>query len=122
MASYDITAKQYASAKSLSLSADGKIVIDVSGFLGWGIDINITSTAAAGNFYIYTQYTNPVGDTFVNSLPTPIPVVGGNFGAGVTRQTIDSNNLTTKGYVIIAWVGTDISNGSIGIVGLANGF
>lgn len=122
MASYDITAPSYASTKSLPLSADGQIVLNVSGFLGWGIDINMSSASATGNLFIYTQYTNPVGDTFVSSTPVAIPVSGGNFGAGVTRQTVDSNNLTTKGYVIIKWVGTDVSNGNISIVGLANIF
>ena len=109
----------------LSLSSNGSIFINTAGFSGFGFDINLSSTSATGTLYIYSQYTNPIGDIFVSSIPTgsnALSISNGNFGSGVTRQTVDNNNVSTAGWIILKWVGSDSSSGHINIVGNANIF
>lgn len=104
-----------ASASMLSLSDNGQININVSGWYGYGFDINITSTAASGTLSIFTQYTDPVDDTFIGSPVISYAISGGTFPSGQTRLTVDSNFLITKGFVILQWVGG--GDGNIAIVG-----
>lgn len=109
---------------TLSLATSGTFVIPVGGFFGWGFDVNLNSSlsasGASGNLYIQTQYTNPVGDTYISTLSGANAIASGSFAGGATRLTIDSNNVTTKGYVIVRWDGTDATSGSASIVGLVN--
>ena len=112
---------------TLSLASNTSVAIPVGGYLGWGFDLNITSSSATGTLSVFTQYTNPTGDTKVRSPTTTYTVSSGNFGtigstSNVTSVAIDSNNVTTKGWVVISWVGTDVSSGNITVVGLANIF
>jgi len=113
-----------ASASSIPLNVNGQININVSGYPSWNFDINMTSTAATGNIYIYTQNTNPTGDAFMDTVPTAIPVTGGNFGAGVTRQTVLNNSVVVCDWVIVKWVGSDAGSpvGNVAIVGSAQIF
>lgn len=106
-----------ASASTLPLNTNGQINIHTEGWYGYTVDLNLTSTAAVGNFYIYTQNTNPVGDTFSSSAVATIAVSSGTFPSSNTRYTIDSNFSIVKGWLIISWVGTDSSDGNIAIVG-----
>ena len=106
-----------ASASTLPLNTNGQINIHTEGWYGWSVDINITSSAASGNIYIYTQNTNPTGDTFSSSEVATLPVSSGTFSGSNTRYTIDSNFAIVKGWLIISWVGSDSSNGNIAIVG-----
>ncbi len=122
MAVYPIQNIQYATASSLSLTSSGQININAGGFLGWGFDINLTSTAASGTLYIYNQYTNPAGDTFSSTPTASLTVTSGTFSGGITRYTVDSNNVTTKPWTVLKWSGTDTSHGNIAIVGIANIF
>lgn len=111
-----------ASAVLIPLNTNGQINIDFSGFYGWGFDMDVYSSAAVGTINIYTQFTNPVGD-FADSSPiATFNVTGGNYGLGIMRQTIDSNYLITKSWLVIKWTGSDTSNGTLTIVGIANVF
>lgn len=115
------------SAYTIALASNASIAIPVAGFLGWGFDLNIVSTAASGNLNVYTQYTNPTGDTNVRAPTITYAVTSGNFGtigstSSVTSVAIDSNNVTTKGWIVLKWVGSDTSSGTITVVGLENIF
>lgn len=110
---------------SLTLTSNASVTVPLGGFLGWGFDLNIASSSATGTLYIYTQYSDPATDTNTRAWTLSYPISSGNFGtiggvSSVTSVAIDSNNVTTKGYVVLKWVGSDASNGTITVVGLEN--
>jgi hypothetical protein len=108
----------FCTSTTIPLSSSGYTVfIETAGFIGYSYDLNLTSSAANGTLYLYSQCTNPVGDTFVGVPFLTIPISGGQYSGSQTRYTIDSNNLITRNWTILSWTGSDSSDGHIAIVG-----
>lgn len=108
-----------ASSSSISsLASSGQVNFAVGGWYGWGLDLNLNSSSASGTITVYKQYTNPVGDTAVQSPYQSLPVASGTFASGYTRHTIDSLYQSTAAYLVVNWSGSDPSSGSLSFSGL----
>jgi|SRR6185437_3232810 len=94
----------------------GKVAVDVTAYLGYSFDLNLNSSDAEGNVFVYCQNTNPATDTY-NRPPIKTYVVsGGTFANGRTSQIIDSAFLSVADYCVITWEGTS-GSGTLDIIG-----
>lgn len=106
--------------ETITITESATIILQLGGFLGWGIDINVASTEANGVVKIQTQNTDPVGDLYSANVISQYTLVDGQFDvaeSGITRKVLDSNNVTNAYYLIINWVGTDLSDGTLQVKG-----
>lgn len=122
MATYDITEYCVGGIYKIPLGTTGsKIVVVTGGFNGgWGFDLTIVGTSlAAGTVSIYTQYTNPTGDTATYAPVQTYTITAGAFPSSYTREVVDSNSVVTAQYCIISWAGTDADNAILLLTGNA---
>lgn len=89
----------------IDVTENVEVIIDVRNGVGWGFDVEIQSSDAAGVFSLYSQYADPAISAVLTTEDLTETCAFGLWSADNTKRlVVDSNNLFTRSFLRLFWL------------------